>query len=640
MSRYFAHHHSALTKQPMGRYTVRTIVRISACAAALWLLAVACYADLFDEGKALHKAGKFAEAATRLERAAQQNPSDARIWWQLNFTYHQLNRDQDALKAVQKAGQLDPNHGFASAQGKFEKTLSDRQQEAGGNGGAATLQQSSSPPPAGAGSATTGSGSGSITQQLINGDVFVERGMNVDVQRLQQVAQELRPTVVKFAVFNSNANSRTLDRESGRIRSFLKSYINQGQGYVIASSRRAVAVSSPSLSDRDKKDLLSQVAPQMSAGHYTEGLEKLARGLVNERAPRQTSTSLGRNDIPIVHHGPNWMLIFVVGLAGVVVLWLVVRAVRSKSEVAKRREPLERQKSSIIAGMNYLEENALGLDPTASSRVKEARIAAGTKLDEAAKILSRASSPTDMNRAQSLLDQADADVQRGRSTIERAVYGGAPAAATGVAAAASATPPVYAQGAAGTPDWSNVAQDEKGVCFFCSRPMLLRELTPVTVNLDGKQQKVLACPDDLGTIKSGQMPQIRAFQQNGKYVPWYAAQNYDPYRDYYGRGYGAGDFMRDMVTMSVIDHMFWGWQRPMGWGWGGGYGGYGGNTYVFYPEHDHYRDYYSGQAAGGADYSDIDRTNDASGTDFLSPTGGDSGDFGGGSSGDFGSDRS
>lgn len=628
---------------------MRTIVRISACAAAMLLLAAACFADLFDEGKELHKAGRFAEAAAKLEQAAQQNPNDARVWWQLNFTYHQLNRDQDALNAVQKAGQLDPSHRFASAPGKFEQTLADRQKDAGTTG--AAPRQGGSGAPGRNAASTAGSGAGSLAQQLMNSDVYVERGMNVDVARLRQVAQELRPTVVKFVVFNSNANSRTLDREADRIRNFLKSYINQGQGYVIASSRRAVTVSSPSLSDRDKKDLLSQVAPIMNMGRYTEGLEKLARGLVNERAPRQTSTGLGRGDIPVVHHGPNWMLIFLVGIAGVVIVWLVVRAIKSKSEVARRREPLERQKSGIIAGMNYLEENAVGLEPSASARVKEARIAAGTKLDEAAKILSRAGAPADMNRAQSLLDQAEADVQRGRATIERAVYGGAPAPASGGAASAGAAgaaggsyggaaPPVYPQAAGATTDWSSVPQDEKGVCFFCSRPMRLRELTPVTVNLDGKQQKVLACPDDLATIKSGQMPQIRAFQQNGQYVPWYASQNYDPYRDYYSRGYGAGDFMRDMVTMSLIDHMFWGWHHPVGWGWGGGYGGWGGNTYVFYPEHDHYRDYYSGQAAGNADYSDIDRANDASGVDFLSPTGGDSGDFGGSSFGDFGGDQS
>jgi tetratricopeptide (TPR) repeat protein len=641
---------------------VRIITRLTVVTAAL-VLAVACMADLFEDGKALHKAGKYPEAAAKLEQAAKENPSDARVWWQLNFTYHKLNKDAEALKAVQKAGQLDPSHGFASEPGKYEQTLSDRQQEAGGSGSsnASVPRQSSvpAPPRQQSGSTTAGTTGGNLTQQLINGDVFVERGMNVDAARLQQVAQELRPTVVKFVVFNSNANSRTLDREAGRIRNFLKSYINQGEGYVIAGSRGAVAVSSPSLSDRDKKDLLSQVAPVMSAGRYTEGLEKLARGLVHERAPRAASTgssapaapgTAGSMDIPVVHHGPNWLLIFVVGAAGVVVIWLIVRSVKSKSDIAARRGPLERQKSGIISGINYLEENAAALDAGNAARVNEARIAAGTKLDEASRILSRSANTQDINRAQSLLDQAEGDIQRGRAAIDRALGGGAPVAATAGAAGATgaagggysgAAPPVYPQTTSATTDWSSLPKEEKGVCFFCSRPLLLRELTPVTVNLDGKQQKVLACPDDLATIKSGQVPQIRAFQQNGQYVPWYAYQGYDPYRDYYNSSYwggGAGSFVTGMLAMNAIDNMYWNWHHPMGWGWGGGYG-YGGNTYVFYPDHDNYRDYYSGQAAGHGDFSDIDRTSDSSGVDFLSPTGGDSGNFGG-SAGDIGGDRS
>ncbi len=628
---------------------MRRVLRFSVLAAAILTLACACLADLFSEGKDLHKAGKFAEAATKLEQAAKENPSDARIWWQLNFTYHQLKRESDALKAVEKAGQVDPAHAFASQPGKYEQTLADRQSQAGSSTSASAPAPApaSNPasPPVSTGSTTSGSGRGNLTQQLMNSDVYVEPGMNVDVERLRSVAQQLKPAVVKFVVFNSNSNSRALDREAGRIRNFLKSYINQGQGYVIVGSRSAIAVSSPSLSDRDKRDLISQVAPLMSSGHYTEGLEKLARGLVHERAPRATSTSLGPNGIPVVHHVPNWMLIFVVGIAGVVIVWLIVRSLNSKREMAARRDPLDRQKSGIISGMNYLEENAIGLDANSAARVKEARFAAGTKLDEASRILSHASSVSDLNRAQSLLDQAEADVQRGRAALDRALGGGAVPSGGSASSGGSggAVPPVYPNAATGTStDWNQVPKEEKGVCFFCSRPALLRELTPVSVNLDGSQQKVLACPDDLVTIKSGQMPQMRTFQQDGRNVPWYAYQGYDPYRDYYHPGYwggGAGSFVTGMLAMNAIDSMFWNWRHPVGWGWGGGYG-YGGNNYVFYPDHDNYRDYYSGQAAGYSDNSDIDRANDSSGADFLSPTGGDA-NFGGTSGGDsIGSDRS
>lgn len=595
----------------------------------LTALSAAAFADLFDEGKALHKEKRFAEAAVKLEQAAKESPNDARIWWQLNFTYHQLKRDSDALAAIQKAGQIDASHAFASEAGKYEQTLADRQRQAGS--GNTTTPRQNTPTQVGAtGETTAGSGRGNLTQQLVNGDVFVERGMNIDVGKLRQVTQELRPSVVKIVVFNSRANSRQLDREADRIRNFLKGQINQGQGYVIAASRNAVVVSSPSISNSDKKQLTDQVAPLMAAGHYTDGLVNLARGLVKEHAPRATSTSIGgTNQIPTVHHGPNWFLIFLMLIIVVFVVWMALSSIRKKNAMAARREPLERLKSQIISDMNYLEENTLGLDARSASRVKEARIAAGTKLDEAVRIMRSARSDQDLNRAQNLLDQAQGDIARGRSAM-----GGVPdpAPAPSSSGYSGPVPPVVGNVQSGqNTDWDRVPQDDKGVCFFCSRPARLSELTPVTVNLGGKQQKVLACENDLATIRTGQMPQIRAFQQNGHYVPWYAYQNYDPYRDYYNRGYGGGSFLSDMIMLNAIDNMFWGWHHPVGWGWGG-YGGWGhgGNTYVFYPDHDHYRDHYSGQAAGYSDYSDIDRNSDASGTDFLQGTGGDS-DYSGGS---------
>jgi tetratricopeptide (TPR) repeat protein len=616
---------------------VRSVLRYMTVCALLVLAASGALADDYDEGRALYKAGDYNGAIAKFQSAIQQNPKDAKPWWQLNFAYNKLGRYQEALNAVQKAGQLDPSHAFASDPGKFQETLTRLQ---GKVGTAASPTQANPPGPIAATRPTTsGSGRGSIAQQLINGDVYVQSGMNVDVGKLQQVAQELKPTVVKFAVFNNNASSSQLTREADRIRNYLKSYINQGQGYVIAASRRGVAVSTNSLNKNEVRDLTSQVAPTLETGDYTRGLELLARGLVAERAPRATSATGTSNSIPRVHRGPNWGLIFLGVVAAIIVIWLIVRASANAKAMAARRQPLERLKSDVITQMNFLDDNLTLLDPAVASRVREARVSAGTKLDEATRIMRTAKSDRDLGRAQSLLDQALAELARGRGIVDRALSGDPNPAATPVGAAAGAAG-AAAAAAAGTTDWSTVPDTEKGVCFFCSRPMKMGELTPVTVNLDGKQQKVLACPDDLRTIKSGQMPNIRAFNDNGRYVPWYAYDRYDPYRDYYGR-YGAGDFMRDMVTLSIIDHMFWGWHHPMGWGWGG-YGGWGGG-YAFYPDHHYYHDYYSGHAAS---HGDFDSGVEGAGTDFLGSTGGDfdsgssfDNSFGAGGT-DFGSDMS
>src|SRR5438132_12472232 len=162
---------------------MRSPVRFAALAIVLLALAPATFADDYSDGRALYKAGKYAEAAAKLEHAVKQNPNDGKSWWQLNFAYHKLNRDSDALKAVQKAGQTDAKHTFASEPGKYEQILGQRQRETGQTA-RATANPANPPvaattPEGGAvitGETSAGSGSGTIVQQLLNGHVYVERG--------------------------------------------------------------------------------------------------------------------------------------------------------------------------------------------------------------------------------------------------------------------------------------------------------------------------------------------------------------------------------------------------------------------------------------------------------------------------------
>ncbi len=555
----------------------------------LALLAAACaaWAGPLDEGRALYKAGKYAESAKRLEQATRQEPGNAKAWWQLNFAYNKLNRPDDALQAVQQAVKVDPSKGFASDPAKVDETLKRleakaRPHQSGGNEGGRRGSQPSS------------ASSGGITAALMSGDVYVAPGMNVDAARLQAVANSLKPTVVKFAVLNSRSGSSTLAREASRIRD----YLNLGSGYVIAASRAGVSASSKQLSKTKLRDAVKQVAPMMETGRYTEGLEQLARSLVATRTAQTRST------------GMVWFTVLLVG-GGIVITVVALRSAANRRSMRARRSSIERKKTDIIAAISSLDSLEESLSPTAAARVREYRLSAGTKLDEAARIVVRARKDSELQRAEALLASAQGDIEGARTVASRPDRG--PGGSNG---ATGAAPPVYAEAVRSSTDgtdWSSVPEEEKGVCFFCSRPSYLDELTPVTVKLEGERQKVLACMADLATIKTGAMPQIRAFEHQGRTVPWYAYPDYNPYNDYYGRGYGGGSLLSDMVTLSVIDHMFWSWHRPAwGWGWGGGYGmGYGG--YTFYPDHHNYSDYSSERAA-----SSLDTTSDAAGVDFLS----------------------
>ncbi|MBM3496928.1 MAG: tetratricopeptide repeat protein, partial [Armatimonadetes bacterium] len=523
-------------------------------------------------GRELYKAGRFAEAATKLEQATRDEPNNPKAWWQLNFAYNKLERYPDALRAAETAGRLDPTYGFASAPGKYDETVTRLRGKSGGrrqtSGAGRSAQRQETP------------FANRMSQQLTSRGVYIEPGMNADVERLAAVVRELRPVEVRFLIFSSTAGSAALSREADRVRK----YLGLRDGYVIACSKAGLAASSTALNRDTLRDLTRQVAPQMEGGDYTGALERLARGLTATRR-----REVGRS---------RWTGGLVLGGGlGAVAAWILFRRMRHARAMKQRREAAEQRKSEIVAQMSYLEDS-LGAAPEGlAGTVRQARLDAGAKLDEASRIIVRAKSEYDLTRAQALLEQAVAHIEQGRNALD-----GRPAGRTGRLTGPD-VPPVYAEAAQASgrdTEWGSVPEAERGVCFFCSRPSLLDELTAVTVNVGGDQRRVLACADDYQAITTGEPPRIRAFDRGGRTVPWYAADDYDPYRDYYSRGYDNRSLVSDLVTLSVIDSMFWSWRQPAwGWGWGGGYGsGWGG--YTFWPEHHHYHDYHSERAASHA----------------------------------------
>jgi tetratricopeptide (TPR) repeat protein len=368
-----------------------------------------------------------------------------------------------------------------------------------------------------------------------------------------------------------------------------------------------------------------EIDPKLSfastPGKYAEVLSRLEQKVKRATFSRQTSgtqrrhTSTPESGIggnitrQLLDQGANvdpgqqtqktWVTLLLLA-GGAIVVWVIVHQMATARRLTALREPLERLRSEVISQMNYLEDSISHLDEERATKVREARIAAGTKLDEASRLMVHPRRLRELTRAQTLLDQAQAILFRGR------------AIADGKEESLGATTPASGTEAYPHPNWSQVPENERGTCFFCSRPELLANLTPVTINLDDRPQKVLACRDDLQIIKTGQIPMIRAFNVDGRYVPWYADSRYDPYRDYYERGYDNRSLLSDMITLSLIDRMFWDWHRPA---WGGSWG----HTYVFYPDHEAYRDYYSQHAAASADYP---RPENAAGASFLQDVGG------------------
>ncbi len=546
-------------------------------------------ADALSEGRALYQQKNYTAAAQKFLQATQENPNNAKAWWHLGFADRKLGRYPDALKAFQKAGRIDPTDSFASSPAKYQQILSQTQADinrgsTGNHGGTGGYHRSSSKEQ-------------NIVTALQTSDVYLSPGFKADAGRLQSTADSLRPLAVKFVVLNSEIHGRSLMQAARR----LHHYLSLGKGILILASHRGVAAYAQGISISTLGRETRKVAPIMEGGDYTTGLAQLAQNLAADEKAGATRSTIA------------WGTVFGI-VAIIIVLAILFSAVSRRRTALARREKLSKQREQVVNQFNFISNQLETTEGPQVAIARQSRAAAGTKLDEASQLLVKASSEYDFQRVQTLLDQAEADLISARRAL-----GGDSAPTAGVATGATAP------ASNATTDWDKVPTEQRGVCFFCSKPALLNELTPVNVNLGGEERKVLACADDLNTVKSGQMPNIRAFNVNGQMVPWYANNQYNPYNNYYSSGFDSGSFLGDMVSMYMINQMFWGWNQP-GWGWG--------NNYAFYPEHSFYQDYSSGVAGGFADFGSPADT--AGETDFFQ---GASGDTGAGVA-DFGSSQS
>ena len=214
-----------------------------------------------------------------------------------------------------------------------------------------------------------------------------------------------------------------------------------------------------------------------------------------------------------------------------------------------------------------------------SDQVRAFRQAADGKYEQAAKILDRATEVSDIQRAQGLLQGAQSDVQQSRRYLDRATGG------TGNIPGDDAVRPQPLP--ENERQVQAVPQNQRGVSFFSSQPAPLGSLVPVTITVNGESRQVLATPEEAEELRQGRMPQVRSFNVNGQYVPWYEYSSYDPYRDYWqyqnaGWGGFGGGVVAGLVGAELLGDLF----APRGYGYGGfGYGGYGYSTpFAFSPD--------------------------------------------------------
>ena len=306
------------------------------------------------------------------------------------------------------------------------------------------------------------------------------------------------------------------------------------------------------------------------------------------------------------------MIVFVFVLAGFgLIFYFAFVSIRQTNQ---QRAGIQSQIDSMRGQMQGFVAQSRSLDAKTQERIGQAQASVEEKLAQASALLKVAAKErhfqrigrilalvqtklsnvhASMGRAQARADervqkQAE-NAQRKAESMQQRTGSFGQRATAATSRTGSFAPPALVTGAS-TP-WNTIPPRERGVCFFCSRPCLLRELTPVVVPIGGIARRVLACPTDFAAVQSGTLPPIRAFSLNGQPVPWFAYNRYNPYNDYYADGYGVNLYV-DTFPYSVFDPGYWNFNGPYGYD--------DGQAYNFSPDTEAYQDYASGLAAGEA----------------------------------------
>lgn len=452
-------------------------------------------------------------------------------------------------------------------------------------------------------------------QALIGGNVFVDPSLHgLDEARLQAAAEQANDTphtITKIAVWsalpdgwsNLQAYTDNLAQELNIGKNALIVIVAHGPGAGIWIDTGA------KLSAADKEALIAQARPEIMRDE-TGGIADLA----GKTAGKINMNEYGNSSI-------LWLIFLVVVL---VVGGLLFSASRKrKKEMAAMREPVNALRENVLKGIEYLDGyiDVLPKNNPDSDQVRISRQAASAKFEQAAKIIDRATEPSDLQRAQGLLDRAQADVATARRYLDRATGG------TGSIPGDDALRPEPLPDS--QREVSAIPAKLRGVSFFSSRPAPLGSLVPVTITVNGQSRQVLVTPEEADELRQGRMPWVRAFQVGGRYVPWYEYQGYDPYRDYWayenaGWGGFGGGLAAGFIGAELLDSLMAPAYMPYAYATDNMYyqgyadslyspGGFGGGDYG-----------YGGGMPGFGDQNYNDPGVNASGNDFNNA------DFGGG----------
>ncbi len=530
--------------------------------------------NLYNQAQARYSATDYTGAARLYEQALQAGYTKPAVYYKLGLSFAHLKMWDGVVWAMQTLQQQSPS--YASSHSLVGSRLTAAQAQGGKNRGMPPL--SSIGTVASSGGSSSGPGPGSDTDRqvsaaLSSSDVYVASGMknavsSADVSTLASDASALasKGTPAKYAILSGVPSPyATL----GQFTEALYASLKMKHAVLVAVTPGGVSAWTDRLSPSDLSSLVSASRPQFLNGTYATGAMALAHAIVNKANAADTAASTGR-------------IVFIVIVLAViaVVLALFIRSrwsrwQKSYAEAMGWRDGVAELENTLSTDVQYLQPN----DP------RQIAFAAGAEYyGKAAAALDQLGGQSPFSVAFGggplfrRLGEARLNLQESEGKLREAgatgpqIVGAAPAAAQpGTPAQQGGTAPRAYR------DANQIAPTPaQAACFFCGKPLDPATAEAVVVPVGQQQRRVLVCQEHGTAVQRGQQPEVRTFTSPslGRQVPWWAAPEYIPYRDYdpyyyrRGNGLGWGDlllyetlFNRPTTNVIYVDDDRWqgGW---------------------------------------------------------------------------------
>lgn len=362
----------------------------------------------------------------------------------------------------------------------------------------------------------------------------------VDSASIESAVSGAKPLIVKFIVvpeLGTKWRSRNVEQRGHYAKFLFETKIGLKSGLVVVGTNHGITGYSNQVPENVMAKLNNEASLAGSPDNMTPAFTNLVQATATQLKTTKTSTQVPKSlPQPKKSDGGfniGWLLCPAIGFAGIAGFLVVNKNRRIQSA----RQKAEGYKDRAVNSIAFLDSYSdLIADSTALDRLSRSRSDANSHFETGNRLMTGATRAQDYDMACLSFERAVQASEPGRVTIKDV---------TGGTNAAFAIAPVGYEDV----DDPRIYQPVQNTCFFCSRPGK-GDLTPVTVNVEGQRQTVLVCPEDLAEVRSGRTPSIRGKSVDGRFVPWYGTQGYDP-----ATHYGSSSFIWDALALSSLVNM-------------------------------------------------------------------------------------